>query len=166
MIPIKIDIAMDLPPDVSRRKWREWMRGAHEENAVFHQRVHMRLHFGENASGRYGYRERSRNYSRRKDRMRGRGLVVGGGRSSLVYTGLLRTAILGAYTVRAYPTRAILGWSVPQYARINYRQGRVQIAKELLTVNASEAKTLGERMLKHTGEKLKRYRSPRTARIH
>lgn len=94
------------------------------------------LHFRADARERYGYAERTVKYKRYK-------MKKTGGRTDLVYTGLLKRSLLNfSQRINAYPTRVTIKLIGPKYLTINYTEGRPNLGKEVLKVTPGEMNEL------------------------
>lgn len=152
VIPIKVEISGDTPY-LSVRATRRVLKGAYEVIGRKWLEDYLPLHFHPVAANRYGYTPRTSGTNKKKRRLAERGKVEDGGRLPLVWSGVLRRAMLShSHRVQAFPTRATIKLIGPSYLSINYKPGRPNMAREILTVTSDEATKLaeaGERRMDH-----------------
>jgi hypothetical protein len=100
---------------IAKRRWKEWMRQAFAETALFWFENLLPLHFKINSKERYNHKPRSAKYLRAKRRAAARGKVKYGGNVDNVYTGAMEELLRSACAIRAYPTRAVVRMAGPRY---------------------------------------------------
>jgi hypothetical protein len=121
---------------LSKRARDRVLKGVFHAIGMKWQKDMLPNHFTLAAKEKYGYRERTNKYKRRK-------LRAGHGITPLVYTGLLKRSLTGfMQRVMAYPTRATIRLVGPSYLTINYKPGRPHLAREILTVAQDEREEL------------------------
>lgn len=123
---------------LSARAVKRVTRGCFDAIGREWQKKFLPRHFSTEAMARYGYRERSKKYMRRK-------MLGKKGRTPLVYSGMLKRALTG-FTQRqtAYPSRVTIHLVGPSYLNINYKPGRPNLGREIMAVSADEKNALAE----------------------
>lgn len=144
VVPVKVEISGDTPY-LSVRATRRVMKGAYEVIGKKWLEDYLPMHFHPIAPQRYGFTPRTAGTQKKKRRLAERGIVQDGGRLALVWSGVLRRAMLNHnHRVDAYPTRATIKLIGPSYLSINYKPGRPNMGREILTVIPDEAQKLNE----------------------
>lgn len=144
VVPIKVEISGDTPY-LTVRQTRAVLKGTYAVIGRKWLEDYLPLHFHPIAPQRYGYAMRTGATKKKKKRLAAAGKVEDGGRLDLVWSGVLKWAMLTHdHRVDAYPTRATIKLIGPSYLSINYRPGRPNMAREILTVTPDEQKKLAE----------------------
>jgi hypothetical protein len=139
---VYVDIHCDLEwVDVLKRDLNDALRKGWEEAAIHHQEHHMPEHFEQNAYAKYGYQPRTKAYMIRKAKQMHQQLP-------LVWSGVLKKAILESVEIRATAHGARLTWrSAPWLAGYIAFRGRSGTGpdklKELQAVTQEEIDALG-----------------------
>lgn len=138
MLPIQITVK-SRPPEVSKRAWSAATKaGFQAAGKLWHEKF-LPDHFKPGAAQRYSYRPRSRKYLEAKLKAGRSGRAVDGGRTPLVYTGLMRELLLGFPFFRAYPTRVTVRMHGPRYVSMRvFKVNQPDKGKELTIVTAGE----------------------------
>ena len=148
MIPIRIRMVEDRPPEVAKRRWREIHRAAYLDMGEYWHANFLPRHFEPDAAREYGYKRRSSAYKKRKRNAarRNPAKYKKGGDVDLVYTGELEELLESFVTVRAFPTRTTVTMRGPRYVtlRPNVSKGSPQPDKhaELTAVTRGEVREL------------------------
>jgi hypothetical protein len=164
-VPILIHIQYEQPPEVSKRKWREFMRaGMADMGAQWHTEI-LPKHFTQRARTKYGHKKRGAEYNLSKRRRAKHGVVKQGGRVDNVFSGTMRKALEQMSTIRAFPSRATLQMRGPNYISMRPKDSKQpHKAREITTVTQDEEKKLSETLNETVGRKLAAYKSPKTVR--
>lgn len=110
-IPIRINIDYNIEGlFASVRDRREVLRAAYSDAGLKWHQEYLPRHFKPSAAARYGYKPRSAGYLKRKERK-----AIEGGRSPLVFSGLLRRSVTALAVIRGFPSRFRVEMEVPSY---------------------------------------------------
>ncbi len=117
--PIRIHFVDERPAGLSVRDWREVKKGANADAGRLYQKF-LPGHFRAGAARKYGYAPRSKAYitaiTGRKARAKAKGKAIAGPEVPLVFTGLLRLAVVEFGRIKAYPGRFTFIAPAPPYA--------------------------------------------------
>lgn len=142
MLPITIEVKTR-PPEVSKRAWSAATKAGFAAAGKLWHRVMLPQHFKPGAGMKYGYRPRSTKYLEAKLRAGKSGRAVDGGRSPLVYTGLMRDLLTNHPIYRAYPTRVTVRMPGPRYVGMRvFKANQPNKAAELTKVTPGEKRDL------------------------
>ena len=142
MIPISIRITFSIPPDFSKRGFKEVQRQANAEAVLEWFHKFLKGHFDAGASAKYAYQARKWKFSKKNPKSRYQ--------PALVHTGLTRdTALRGTPLVRAFPTRARLDIPTPPYVKmVPGKGGRPNLGAEMVALAYSELGYLEQFLVK------------------
>jgi hypothetical protein len=166
MIPARILLTEERPPDVAARAFREMLRAANAAAGRSWHRSALPDHFEPQAHYKYNHKPRSQKWLRRKRRLAAVGRAERGGRVDNVYSGTLERMVRSWAQVRAFPTRATVTMTGPRYVTMKPRSAsRPHIAAELTTVTRDESESLAFAAELTLGRELDQYRAPRTREV-
>ena len=160
MYNVSIAIAINKPPYITVRQYRDIMK---RNNAIAAQTWHKTFlprHFTQPAKGggRYGYatrdpiylrnkRKRANNTTKWRRGKRGK-RTIEGGRLAIVQSGETRhRAVDFPPGIKAFPTRVVLTMRVPKYASMKTAKGP-NLGKEITKVLPEEAKILRKQLFR------------------
>jgi hypothetical protein len=147
MIPIRVVAITDEHPDLSRRELHHVLRAAHRAMGVKWAVDLLPQHFGPSAASQFGYQPRTLAWKRRKDAEWLRGRAEGGADDDLVFRGTLRRQVLlsARFNISAFPSRVTIRMTGPAYFTLRPRKAHTaRIAREILSMNASHERQIGE----------------------
>lgn len=166
MIPARITITEQRPPDVARRRFGEMTRVANRAAVLVWHSQHLPRHFEPNAHYRYRHKARTAKYLKRKSKLAAAGLVERGGRVDNVYSGTLERMVRAWAQVRAFPSRATVTMSGPRYVTMKPKSAtRPHIAAELTTVTTDESQSMALRAEIELGRELEQFRATRVTEV-
>lgn len=142
-MPVLIKSKIDVKNFPSIRAWRAAMTLAHDAQGQYWHKHMLKEHFKRESRSKYGYKQRSEKYLKRKKYGKVKGIKAKyKGEVDLVATGALEDAVRGFATFRAFPSRVTVAMNGPSYIRINYRANRPHLSNEITAVVPDEIKTL------------------------
>lgn len=139
---IYCEIKEDFTEGLTVRGRRNVLRANNLAIAQTWEAKYLRLHFSASAGRKYGYKNRTRKWLRRKRQLAAQGKVLYGGTRDLVATGRLERAMQSRQIVSATPAFSKVRLIGPNYFRIRYRPGRPNLGEEVTTVVESEKRWL------------------------
>jgi len=111
MFKINVMMRFEKPGEVTVRAWREVLRNAMTEVALYWHRVMAPRHFRDDARGRYGYLPRTKKYEKGRQKK---------GKPDLIFSGATyRAVVQGTPQIRAFPTRANLHYDTEDYIQMH-----------------------------------------------
>ncbi len=163
-----LDITDEQPPDVSKRRFREFSRNGMSAIGKLWDSTFKMLHFVAGAAERYGYQRRSTKYQEGKERrVRGRSRSISpDAANELILTGSLRRAARQNQLPRAFPTRVTINIPTPHYVAMRPRRAGIpNLGMEMTSTLFAERREMQDEYHREVEEDLNNYRSPRTTRI-
>lgn len=163
-----LELTEDQPPDVSKRRWREFSRDGMNECGLLYDRQLKMRHFEPGAASRYGYKTRKPKYQARKDRAVDRGSrhISPDAKNPLIHSGALRRAVRMNHQPKAFPTRFTVTMPTPVYAQMTPRRSDVpNLGVELTTVASDEQPQFEKTYHDVVETEYNEYRETRTTRI-
>ncbi|HEY1064809.1 MAG TPA: hypothetical protein VGE52_01810 [Pirellulales bacterium] len=164
-IPIRVKLVMERPPELTIREWRTATKASTAEMGRRWHSKYARLHFTPQAEKRYGYKPRTTRYKRNKRKLAERGKVQSGGVVPLVFSGLLREALLTHATIRSFPTRATVVMTVPRYVKQRPQGNRPYLAAEATMVIEEEAAELSDFLERRVVERVNQVRASKQIQV-
>jgi hypothetical protein len=165
MLPIKIKIEDDKPPDVAARRYREFSKRGFEVAAAWWHQALLPEHFQQFAAAKYRYKPRTKKYLDRKRKLAERGIVKDGGRLPLVFSGTMRDLMVRAAVIRGFPTRATLRMEAPRYVTFRPKANQPDKVAEVTRVLPAQQQRLEEIYRDHVEGELKDFREKKTISV-
>jgi hypothetical protein len=144
-MPIRWQITLDKPPDVTVRGWRALLHAAWGAVGQWWETTCKPRHFAPGAATRYAYQPRSERWQKFNQAMAGRKLVKLGkylsrnAAQDLIFCGDLRDEVLPRQQPRTFPTRVTITLPTPDYVPERPKNpSRPPLADELTRLSDDE----------------------------
>jgi hypothetical protein len=128
------------PEAVSIRAWREALKAGWFAVGEYYDKVVQPRKFEPGAATKYGFRPRTERYLKRKERTAAVSWrVKDGGKLSLVFGGVTRTAVLRTQYPKPYYNRVVVDTPTPDYVQMRPKKAnRPNLGEELSSLAPDE----------------------------
>jgi hypothetical protein len=163
-----LEITDTQPPDVSKRRFKEFSRAGMNAIGLLWDRLFKMRHFDADAASKYGYQPRGKKYQAGKvRRVRGRSFKVSpDAERPLILTGAFRKAVKMRQIPRSFPTRVTLALPTPHYVAMRPRRpGIPNLGLEMTSTLFAERREMQAEYHREVESELNDYRQPRTTKV-